>query len=122
MSIPDPGLNAAIRETLSKPAGPLTVQDLLTLTNLNASRRGVSSLEGLSAAQNLTTLDLRGNQLTGDLDLPLGLTNLTWLNLCFNGLTNFALPADLTSLSILELNDNSLTSFALPAGLRAAAT
>src|SRR6266404_2667518 len=117
VSIPDPGLNAAIRETLSKPAGSLTVQDLLTLTNLNAMQRSVSSLEGLSAAQNLTTLDLRGNQLTGDLDLPLGLTNLTWLNLCFNRLTNFALPADLTSLTFFGACENQLTSFTVPAGL-----
>ena len=32
--IPDPGLNAAIREALQKPNGPLTGQDLLSLTNL----------------------------------------------------------------------------------------
>ena len=35
VSIPDAGLNAAIREALNKPIGPLTEQDLLTLTNLN---------------------------------------------------------------------------------------
>ncbi|PYV34767.1 MAG: hypothetical protein DMG09_20710, partial [Acidobacteria bacterium] len=36
VSIPDPGLNATIREVLQKPIGPLTEQDLLSLTNLNA--------------------------------------------------------------------------------------
>src|SRR5262245_47130138 len=39
VSIPDPGLNAAIRQALQKPAGPLTEQDLLSLTNLNARDR-----------------------------------------------------------------------------------
>jgi len=34
VTIPDPGLNAAIREALDKPIGPLTEQDLLSLTNL----------------------------------------------------------------------------------------
>lgn len=34
--IPDPGLNAAIREALQKPAGPLTEQDLLRLTVLGS--------------------------------------------------------------------------------------
>ena len=37
ISIPDSGLNAAIREALQKPAGPLTAQDLLGLTNLYAA-------------------------------------------------------------------------------------
>ena len=45
VSIPDPGLNAAIRDALQKPAGPLTTQDMLSLTNLDAGFRGVSSLE-----------------------------------------------------------------------------
>ena len=45
--VPDAGLNAAIRDALQKPAGPLTMQDLLSLTNLNADSRNVSSVEGL---------------------------------------------------------------------------
>src|SRR5262245_46748200 len=69
LSIPDTDLNAAIRAALAKPAEPLNVQDLLNLTNLNASFRSVRSLEGLGAAQNLTTLDLSVNQLTS-LTLP----------------------------------------------------
>jgi len=36
VSIPDPGLNAAVRNALQKPGGPLTEQDLLSLTNLDA--------------------------------------------------------------------------------------
>ena len=40
VSIPDAGLNAAIREALQKPNGPLTEEDLLSLTDLDASRRG----------------------------------------------------------------------------------
>ena len=36
VSIPDPGLNAAIRAALHIPAGPLTEQDMLSQTNLDA--------------------------------------------------------------------------------------
>jgi hypothetical protein len=36
VSIPDPGLNGAIRAALNKPVGPLTEQDLLSVTFLNA--------------------------------------------------------------------------------------
>src|SRR6266478_5066456 len=64
VSIPDPGLNAAIRSALDIPTAPLTAQDLLALTNLDASRRMVSSTLGLEAARNLVSLDLQINRLT----------------------------------------------------------
>src|SRR5882672_5671397 len=64
VSIPDPGLNAAVRAALQKPSGPLTEQDLLTLTNLDASRRNVRSIAGLEAARNLASLNLQINRLT----------------------------------------------------------
>ena len=70
-SIPDPGLSAAIREALQKPNGPLTDQDLLSLTNLNACCRNIASAEGLEAALNLTSLVLDRNQLTS-FSLPSG--------------------------------------------------
>jgi hypothetical protein len=38
VSIPDAGLDSAIRDALQKPTGLLSEQDLLTLTNLNASQ------------------------------------------------------------------------------------
>src|SRR6266487_6347328 len=85
VSIPDPGLNAAIREALQKPSGPLTEQDLLSLTNLNACCRSVKSLEGLGAAHNLTVLYLGYNQLTS-LTLPAGLGQLSQLVLRRNPL------------------------------------
>src|SRR6266403_6382443 len=116
VSIPDSGLNAAIREALQKPAGPLTAQDLLSLTNLYAGFRGVRSLEGLEAAHNLTTLNLEYNELTS-LKLPAGLTNLTTLNLRANQLTNFGFLSGQTSLTTLDLSYNQLISLTLPAGL-----
>src|SRR5262249_8373071 len=64
IAIPDPGLNAAIREALQKPTGPLTAADLLNLTELVASSRNIASVEGLEEARNLTTLQLQDNLLT----------------------------------------------------------
>ena len=61
VSIPDPGLNAAIRSALQIPAAPLTEQDLLQLRNLNASHRNVRSTVGLEAAPNLASLNLEIN-------------------------------------------------------------
>src|SRR5690349_11711077 len=60
---PDSGLNDAIRGALQKPSGPLTVEDLLTLTNLDASNRKISDPAGLENARNLTALNLFFNHL-----------------------------------------------------------
>src|SRR5262245_57536729 len=56
VSIPDPGLDSAVRTALGKPTGPLTQQDLLNLTFLNAQNRSISNLAGLEAARNLSVL------------------------------------------------------------------
>jgi hypothetical protein len=61
---PDRGLDSAIRTTLAKPTGPLTVQDLLSVTNLNASQRSISNLAGLEFATNLLSLNLQANLLS----------------------------------------------------------
>ena len=116
VSIPDPGLNAAIREAVQKPSAPLTEQDLLSLTNLDASRRNISNLAGLEAARNLVTLNLQINRLT-DFSLPSALTELSSLDLSINSLTNCFIPAGLTNLGQLVLEANDLHDLTLPAGL-----
>lgn len=47
----------------------------------------------------------------------MGLTNLAFLNLSQNQLTNLMLPSDLNHLESLNLGANQLTSLNLPAGL-----
>jgi len=116
VSFPDPGLNAAVRAALQKPFGPLTEQDLLSLTNLNASRRNVRSIGGLEAARNLVTLDLQINRLT-NFSLPSELTKLITLDVSVNPLTNFFLPSGLTNLTSLTIEGAGLTNLTLPAGL-----
>jgi formylglycine-generating enzyme required for sulfatase activity len=116
VAIPDPGLNAAVREALQKPAGPLTTEDLLSLTNLNARNRNVKSISGLEAARNLVSLELQVNRLT-NFALPSQLTNLSTLDLSANPLTNFSLPSGLKSLTSLTIEGAGLTSLTLPATL-----
>lgn len=117
VSIPDPGLNAAVREVLQKPIGPLTEQDLLGLTNLNASCRNVKSLAGLEAARNLLALDLRSNQLTS-LTLPPGMSQLGSLLLDGNPLNTLVLsePLAATNLAALvaALENNGISVFTYP--------
>src|SRR5437773_112229 len=114
--IPDPGLNAAIRAALQKPFGPLTEQDLLSLTNLDAGRRNVKSIDGLEAARNLISLDLQINRLT-NFSLPGELTKLITLDASINPLTSFALPPGLAGMTELNLSQNLLTSITLPVGM-----
>jgi formylglycine-generating enzyme required for sulfatase activity len=118
VSVPDPALNAVIREALQKPAGPLTQQDLLSLTILDASNRSIGSAAGLEAAGNLISLNLFNNHLTNFV-LPGGFRNLAVLDLGFNSLAQCSLPDDLTNLNTLFLEGNALTDFILPAGLTA---
>lgn len=116
VSIPDPDLNAAIRVALQKPAGPLTEQDLLSLTALNACCRSITNLEGLAAAQNLTNLNLEVNQLT-HFSLPTNLIHLQFLNLSANPLTNVFLPDGCSNLNALILKSCQLPELILPSGL-----
>jgi len=138
VSIPDPGLDAAIRQALQKPSGPLTEQDLLSLTLLSAGGRDIRSVEGLEVARNLRILDLDANSIT-NFPIADALTNLTILDLfnnhlvsfvmsnaspkltildiAFNSLADCSLPAGMTNLDTLFLEGNSLTNFNLPAGL-----
>src|SRR5688500_4713124 len=78
VSIPDPGLNAAVRAALQIPSGPLQAEDLLELEDLDACCRSIRSLEGLGAAHHLFTLNLESNRLV-EVTLPAGLTNLETL-------------------------------------------
>jgi hypothetical protein len=65
----------------------------------------------------LTALRLSENTNLTSLTLPVGLTNLTALNLSENQLTNVVLPPDLSRLETLNLGGNQLTHFTVPSGL-----
>lgn len=61
VAIADANLEAALRTVLSKPTGPITEADMLTLTNLNLSGLGLTDLSGLQFAGNLRILNIRSN-------------------------------------------------------------
>ena len=54
VSIPDPVLNGAVRQALHELQGPLTVQDMVSLTNLNAHNHCLGDCEFPSS---LTVID-----------------------------------------------------------------
>jgi len=81
----DPGLSAAIRAVLGKLSGDLTETDLLSITELDASDRGIRTLEGMPSLPNLGKLYLSGNELRNLDGFP-----------------------DLPKLAVLDLSDNRL--------------
>jgi hypothetical protein len=117
VSVLDPGLNAAIRAALNKPVGPFTEQDMLGVTVLSACCRGITSIQGLEAARNLSILDLHSNSLTNCV-LPNSLTNLHIVDLFQNQLTSFAVPTALSNLTIVDVAFNSLAQCSLHSGLK----
>ena len=84
---PDPNLEAAIREAIDKPEGPIYASELEGLTSLSASRRNITDLTGLQYCANLTRLSLYSNQIS-DISPLASLTNLTRLSLGKNQISD----------------------------------
>ena len=83
VELPDPALEAIVRQTLGKSEGQLTQNDLLLLTRLGAANEGIASLKGLEKAENLVRLDLANNHIQ-DLSPLVTLHCLERLNLSGN--------------------------------------
>ena len=126
----DAALDAAVRRQLHRPQGPVTRQDVDSLTNLkSASNKAIHSLSGLehftalrrlylgnnqlvdvsplSALTNLQSLSLRENQLV-DVSPLSALTNLQLLSLRYNQLVDVSPLSALTNLQSLYLDNNQL--------------
>ena len=80
VSFPDANLEAAVRDALRISEEGITVDDMATLSVLDADDRGISDLSGLEHAVNLRDLDLEDNEIS-DLGPLSNLTNLRELDL-----------------------------------------
>ena len=110
VAIPDPYLRAAIAGALGKAGGaPITVADMKSLDFLNAGARGISNLNGLEAAANLTNLLLFDNNIT-DISPLSGLNNLQVLVIWGNRITDASPLSDLTNLKELSIGQNRITN------------
>jgi len=116
VDFPDPSLSNAVHQALGLPPGRLSTTNVLGLTNLMADSQGITNLEGLEWATNLSQLYLGGNHLS-DLAPLGGLTNLSWLNAGDNLITNAGAVAGLTSLRGLWLHGNGITDLSFLQGL-----
>ena len=94
----DRALESAVRAELGKPLGYLYQEDLLNVTEIDASGLNVQSLDGIEGCRNLTVLDLRANQVRSITPLE-NLVNLRVLDL---GENNVAQITALSGLFLLE--------------------
>ena len=89
----------------------LTIGALPSLSKLTISGCNLSSIENLSAASKLTTLNL-SNNIIRDLSPLSFMTSLTELNLSHNALNSLNAISSLSSLTVLDISYNNLSSVA----------
>jgi internalin A len=116
VTFPDANLEAAIREAIGKPEGPIDICDLERLTSLYAANRNIADLTGLEHCINLTSLTLSMNPLS-DISALSGLTSLTYLNLSGNQISDILPLSGLTSLTWLNLSGNQISDILPLSGL-----
>ena len=85
----DPNLEAAIREAINIPEGPIYSSNLKGLASFSAPERNISGLTGLEHCINLTYLDLSHNQIS-NISLLGNLINLVYLQLDLNQISNIS--------------------------------
>ena len=103
VEIPDPNLESAIRETLNIPDNsPITQQEMLRLTELNARQKQIADLTGLEYAINIRSLILPHNNIS-NLNPLVNLTKLDHLGLWVNPISDLSPLQNLTQLRGLDL-------------------
>ena len=117
VTIPDPGLRAAVTAALGKRAGdPVTRRDLSTLGRLEARSAQIVDLTGLEWATGLQVLQLEANNIS-DVSPLAGLTGLADLSLWNNSVSDLSALAKLTELERLALNYNNISDISPLGGL-----
>ncbi len=101
----NPHLEAVVRDVLKKPSGIITQHQLLPIVTLDASGRGITSLEGIENMPNLMQLKLRDNEIS-DIAPLAQLKYLRELNLRNNAVTDLTPLAKLSELTYLNIHSN----------------
>ena len=117
VQIPDPNLRAVVAEELGKsPNAPITVEEMKGLGRLEAYNTGIHELTGLHFATNLRWLDVRENKISDLLPIA-SLINLKTLRLDDNAVSDISPVKGLKELTDLEFNRNRVSDLSPVAGL-----
>ncbi len=115
--IPDANLQSAIADALGKALGDvITVEEMETLTTLNARSKDVRVLRGLEFATNLEVLDIAGNPLS-DLSPLTKLVKLKLLEFSGESLSDLSPLANLINLERLGFWNTSVSDLSPLTGL-----
>ena len=118
--IPDTNLRSTIVEALGKEdadSAPIKLEEMATLTYLQAQNKGISNLTGLEHAINLVDLNAPDNQIT-DLSPVSKLINLKVLNIYNNPIESLSPITGLSNLeSITLIQDRGISDISPLAGL-----
>ena len=115
VTFPDPNLEAAIRQAISKPTGDIYQSDLTSLTTLSAESLGIVDLTGLEHCTSLGDLYLSSNQIN-DISPLSGLTSLTDLSLYSNQISDIEPLVNNTGIAsgdTVDLRANPLSSISV---------
>jgi Leucine-rich repeat (LRR) protein len=104
---PDPSLNALIHKIIRLQNGDIYKYMLKGITTLDASKQGISNLNGLENCIELKSLNLFENRIT-DVTALTNLSNLTFLNLDQNQISNINPLSGLKNLNELHLMNNQV--------------
>jgi len=116
VTFPDPNLEAAIREAIGKPTGPICPSDLEGLTSLDASKKNIADITGLENCTSLTWLNIYYNQISNISPLA-NLTSLAYLWIGVNSISDISPLANLTNLTEVNIKENSLSDISALANL-----
>jgi Ca2+-binding RTX toxin-like protein len=127
VTIPDPGLRAAVAHALGLPytiswqgrplvTAPIYASQMAMLTAIDAHGFGIKDLTGVQYATNLESLNL-ANNLVSDLTPLAGLSDLNMLALDGNRVSDLRPLTGLTALVDLSINGNRVSDLALLSGL-----
>src|SRR5438445_1195723 len=94
----DTNLEAAVREAIGKPTGPISAGDLQPLMSFSAGGRNIADLSGLEFATNLTWLSVDMNRIRS-LEVLKKMPQLTLLGIENNPLSDLGPLRTLTNLT-----------------------
>lgn len=115
----DPALQACVNQRLGQPdAAPVTTSQAASITQLNCSGRGITSLEGAQALTSAWDLYFANNAIT-DLSPLTGLTQITQIDIANNQISSLAPFASLTNMVYVSAGGNQISDLSPLSGLTA---
>ena len=104
----DDDLEKAVRDRINKPIGPIRIEDVVSLNDLNASHVPLETLNGLEYLTALTDLNLSQTS-TGDIAVLKSLTAMRRLRLAQNQIADISPLTPMKELEQLDLSTNQVT-------------